>query len=51
MPIEDDPFLGEILDTPEKRARWLYRLKVAYIVWILFVVIGILFIMLFYVLQ
>ena len=51
MPIEGDPFLEEILDTPEKRARWLYRLKIAYIIWILFVVMGILFLALFYILQ
>jgi len=40
--IEDDPFIGRFFDTPEKKARWLYRLKIAYIVFIIFMIIGVL---------
>ena len=44
--IEEDPILGHFFDTPEKKAKWLYRLKIAYILWIIFMIIGI-FIVLF----
>lgn len=45
MSIEDDPILGRFFDTPEKKARWLSRLKIAYILWILFVIMGIIFLL------
>ena len=41
MSLEDDPVLGKFFDTPEKKAKWIVRLKIAYILWILFVIIGI----------
>lgn len=39
--IEDDPILGPFFDTPEKKARWMRRLNVAYILWIIFIIIGV----------
>ena len=39
--IEEDPVIGRFFDTPEKKAKWLVRLKFAYILWIIFVIIGI----------
>jgi len=41
--IEDDPILGRFFDTPEKKVKWLVRVKIAYIIWIIFVIIGIIF--------
>ena len=41
MTIEEDPVLGGFFDTPQKKARWIYRLKIAYILWIAFVITGI----------
>ena len=41
--IEEDPILGRFFDTPEKKAKWLVRIKIAYIIWIIFVIIGIIF--------
>jgi hypothetical protein len=41
MSIEEDPVLGQFFDTPEKKARWIARLRIAYILWIIFVIIGI----------
>lgn len=38
--IENDPILGKFFDTPEKKARWIRRFKMAYILWILFVIAG-----------
>jgi hypothetical protein len=38
--IEDDPIIGHMFDTPEKKARWIIRLKIAYILWIVFVILG-----------
>ena len=42
MSIENDPVLGQFFDTPEKKARWIVRFKIAYILWIIFIIIGIL---------
>jgi hypothetical protein len=49
--IEDDPVLGQFFDTPEKKAKWLARIKIAYILWILFVVLGILTLLIYYFLK
>ncbi|MFH1013041.1 MAG: hypothetical protein V1769_00835 [Thermoplasmatota archaeon] len=38
--IEDDPIIGHLFDTAEKKARWIVRLKIAYILWIVMVIIG-----------
>ncbi|MCK5112153.1 MAG: hypothetical protein KAQ84_01295 [Thermoplasmatales archaeon] len=51
MSLEDDPVLGRFFDTPEKKARWIVRLKIAYILWILFVMIGIISIAIWYFLK
>ena len=51
MPIEDDPVLGRFFDTPEKKAKWIVRIKIAYIIWILFVIIGIISIAIWYFLK
>jgi hypothetical protein len=40
--LEDDPVLGKFFNTPEKKAKWLVRLKFAYILWIIFIILGIL---------
>ncbi len=40
--LEDDPVLGRFFNTPEKKARWIVRLKYAYILWIVFIILGIL---------
>jgi hypothetical protein len=42
--LEDDPIIGSFFDTPEKKAKWIYRFKIATILWIIFVIIGISFI-------
>ncbi|MEM0492893.1 MAG: hypothetical protein QXS02_02910 [Candidatus Thermoplasmatota archaeon] len=47
---EDDPLIGSFLDTPEKKARWILRLRIAYIIWIIFLIIGILTLILYYLL-
>lgn len=51
MSLEDDPVLGRFFDTPEKKAKWIVRLKIAYILWIVFVIIGIISIALWYFLK
>jgi len=51
MSIEDDPVLGRFFDTPEKKAKWIVRIKIAYIIWIIFVIIGIVSIALWYFLK
>ncbi len=48
MSIEEDPVIGRFFDTPEKKARWIARVKIAYILWIIFVIIGIIFIAIWY---
>jgi len=49
--IEDDPVLGRFFDTPEKKAKWLSRIKIAYILWVIFVVIGIITVLLWNILK
>jgi hypothetical protein len=48
MSIEEDPILGRFFDTPEKKAKWIVRIKIAYIIWIIFVIIGIVSIAIWY---
>ncbi|MCK5636334.1 MAG: hypothetical protein KAH91_02855, partial [Thermoplasmatales archaeon] len=49
--LEEDPVLGRFFDTPEKKAKWLVRIKIAYILWIVFMVIGILTLLLWYLIK
>ena len=46
--IEEDPILGRFFDTAEKKAKWLVRIKIAYIIWIIFVAIGIILLAVWY---
>jgi len=39
--LEEDPVIGRFFDTPEKKAKWIVRIKYAYILWIVFVILGI----------
>jgi|YNPNPStandDraft_1061719.scaffolds.fasta_scaffold00537_23 hypothetical protein len=39
---ENDPVIGSLLDTPEKKAKWIMRIKIAYILWIIFLTVGVL---------
>jgi len=41
--LEDDPIIGQFFDTAEKKAKWLMRLKIGYILWIFFMILGISF--------
>jgi len=49
--LEEDPILGRFFDSPEKKAKWLLRVKIAYILWIIFMIIGIISLMLWYFLK
>jgi hypothetical protein len=49
--LEEDPVLGKFFDTPEKKVKWLVRVKIAYLFWIAFLVIGIISILLWYLLK
>jgi hypothetical protein len=49
--LEEDPIVGRFFDTPEKKAKWLVRIKIAYILWIVFLVIGILSLLIWYLLK
>ena len=49
--IEDDPVLGSFFDTPEKKARWLVRIKIAYILWIILMIFGIISILVWYLIR
>ncbi len=48
MSIEDDEILGEFFDTPEKKAKWMRRVILLYIIWIIFVIIGLTTVLLYY---
>jgi len=49
--LEEDPIVGRFFDTPEKKAKWLVRIKIAYILWIIFLLIGILSFLVWYLLK
>ncbi len=49
--LEDDPILGRFFDTPEKKAKWLVRIKFMYIIWIILLITGILFLLGWYLLK
>ena len=49
--IEDDPFIGRFFDTPEKKAKWLVRIKIAYILWIILMIIGVISFLIWFVLK
>ena len=49
--LEEDPIVGRFFDTPEKKAKWLVRIKIAYIIWIVFLVVGILSLLIWYLLK
>ena len=48
MSNEDDEILGEFFGTPEKKAEWMRRVILLYIIWIIFVIIGLTTVLLFY---
>jgi hypothetical protein len=43
--LEEDPIIGRFFDTPEKKAKWLVRIKFFYILWLIFVITGIIFLL------
>ena len=49
--LEDDPIVGRFFDTPEKKAKWLIRIKIGYILWIVFMIIGIVCFLVWYFLK
>jgi len=49
--LEEDPILGRFFDTPEKKAKWLVRIKIGYILWIIFVIIGIIYLLIQYIIN
>jgi len=51
MALEDDPILGRFFDTADKKARWIFRFKLLYILWICFMIFGILFLALWFFLK
>jgi hypothetical protein len=51
MSLEDDPILGRFFDTPEKKAKWIFRFKIAYILWICFMILGIVFLLIWFLLK
>ncbi len=51
MTIEEDPILGPFFNTPEKKARWIARLKLAYLLWILLVILVFCFFVLWYIIY
>ena len=49
--IEEDLILGSFFDTPEKKAKWLVRIKFFYIFFIIFMILGISFLIIRYFLK
>ncbi len=49
MKIEEDAILGEFFDTPEKKAKWMRRIVYIYLLWIIFLIIGVAMMLIFYI--
>jgi len=49
--LEDDPLIGRFFDTSEKKVKWLVRIKILYILWIIFVILGIVFLFIWYLIK
>ena len=43
--LEEDPILGKFFDTPEKKVKWLVRIKLFYILFIIIMMLGTSFIL------
>ena len=41
MKLEEDEILGKFFDTPEKKAKWMRRIVYIYLLWIIFLIIGV----------
>jgi hypothetical protein len=46
--LEEDEILKEFFNTAEKKAKWLIRIKYIYILWIIFIILGLFFILIYY---
>jgi hypothetical protein len=46
--IEEDPIIGNFFDTPEKKAKWIVRIKFFYFLFIIFMILGISFLIFWY---
>lgn len=43
--LDEDPIIGRFFDTPDKKAKWIFRIKILYLLWIFFMIFGIIFIL------
>ena len=46
--LEDDPVIGHWFDTPEKKAKWLVRIKLGYLLWLVIASAAILYLLISY---
>lgn len=49
--IEEDQILGRFFNTTEKKVKWIIRIKILYIFFIIFMIIGISFLFFWYYLK
>lgn len=49
--IEEDPIIGKFFDNPSKKAKWLVRIKIAYLIWIILTIAGIFSLIIWYLLK
>jgi cell division septal protein FtsQ len=51
MSLEDDPIIWKFFNTPEKKAKWIVRFKIFYLLWICFMILGIVSLILWFLLK
>ena len=51
MTLVDDPFVERFFGTPDKKARWITWFKIDYTLWVGFMIFGILFLVLWFLLK
>ena len=44
--IEDDPVIGRFFYTPAKKAKWMVLIKIGYLLWLAFIILGIVYLLL-----
>jgi len=48
MKLEEDEILGQFFNTPEKRAKWMRRIVYIYLIWLIFLIVGLTIVLFYY---
>jgi hypothetical protein len=43
--LDEDEILGEFIDNPDKRSKWISTIRYLYLIWLIFIILGIIYIL------